>query len=215
MRFGDAIRRLGRMLGGASNTGPAGGAVPPGTSRAGLDPAWRDGFRTAVKEGAARAFQAIRADHPDEQMYVFALYSEDAAMTVCPAANSEEAYARKSRDANPARRVGLRWNTGDWAYEFEHVEMLDGAYRMLIDLRESIGEMEFLESDAPEDVFRTMVAALEELNAEGFFGTGEARERVTVFFTLSDGGEEWEAYSAPRCNPPAVAERFLREVTPG
>jgi hypothetical protein len=212
MRFWDAIRRIGKMPADAV-TGAAPAEFPPRESRSWPDPEWLGRFKAELKQGAARAFQAISADHPDEQIYAFAVYSDDAAMTVCPAANSEEAYAEKISGAKPANLAYYRWNTGDWAYEFEHVEALDGAYTMLNDLRQAMGEDEFYER-AREDVFRTMVAALEELNAENVFGTGAARERITVFFTLSDDGEEWEAYSAPRCNPPAVAERFLRKATP-
>jgi hypothetical protein len=211
MRFWDAVRQLGKKPGDVA-TGPAPAEAPQRVSSAGADPEWLDRFKAEVKQGAARAFEAISADHPGEQIYAFAVYSDDGAMTVCPAANSEEAYAEKSRGAGPSDLMYYRWNTGDWAYEFEHVEVFDGACEMLNDLRQAMGEEAYY--TLREDVFRTMVAALEELNVEGAFGMGAARERITVFFTISDGGEEWEAYSAPRCNPPAVTERFLRETNP-
>lgn len=211
MRFWNALRRIGDERGDAA-TGAAPVESPPRVSNSGADPAWLDRFKAQVKQGAAHAFDAISADHPGEQIYAFAVYSDDCAMTICPAANSEEAYSEKSRGADPSYLVYYRWNTGDWAYEFEHVEMLDGAYAMLQDLRQAMGEEAYYKG-VRNDVFRTMVAALEELNMENVFGTGAARERITVFFTISDGGEEWEAYSVPRCNPPAVAERFLRETS--
>jgi hypothetical protein len=208
MRFWNALRRIGEKPGDAA-TRPAPLESPLRVSNSGADPEWLDRFKAQVKQGAARAFKAISADHPGEQIYAFAVYSDDGAMTVCPAANSEEAYSEKSRCADPSDLVYYRWNTGDWAYEFEHVEAFDGACAMLNDLRQAMGEEAYYEG-VRNDVFRTMVAALEELNGENVFGTGAARERITVFFTISDGGEEWEAYSVPRCNPPAVAERFLR-----
>lgn len=210
IRFWDAIRQIGKKPG-DSATGPAPAEFPQKVSNSGADPEWLDRFKAEVKQGAARAFEAISADHPGEQIYAFAVYSDNGAMTVCPAANSEEAYSEKSRAADPSHLVHYRWNTGDWAYEFEHVEVFAGAVAMLDDLRRAMGEEAYYRG-VREDVFRTMAAALEELNVENVFGTGAARERITVFFTISDGGEEWEAYSVPRCNPPAVAERFLRET---
>jgi hypothetical protein len=211
MRFWDAIRRIGKKPGDAA-PGPAPVEFPLRVSSSGTDPEWLDRFKAQVKQGAAQAFKAFSADHPGEQIYAFAVYSDGGAMTICPAANSEEAYSEKSRGADPSDLVYYRWNTGDWAYEFEHVEAFDGASAMLDDLRQAMGEEAYF-NDAHEDVFKTMVAALEELNMENVFSTGAARERITVFFTISDGGEEWEAYSVPRCNPPAVAERFLRETS--
>lgn len=176
------------------------------------DPGRLAEFREAVKQGAARAFQATCADHEDEQIYAFALYTDGDAMTVCPAANSEEAYARKSKGEDPSELAILRWATAEWAYEFEHVEFFADAQVIQHDL------LRPFDWDAPdafrEELCRAMVAALEELNAANVFGTGPARDRVTVFFTISDSAdaEHWEEYSVRRCNPPQVAERFLRSL---
>lgn len=170
-------------------------------------------FKDMVTQATGRAFNAICADHSGEEIYAFALYSDDGAMTVCPAANSEEALARTvraSESADPSELSYLRWGTGEWAYEFEGVDFFDDARAILNRLLESVDESEF--ESFRDEVFEATVAALEACEAAGVFGVGAGRNKITVFFTVSDseGAEHWEEYSVRRVNPPEVAERFLR-----
>ena len=55
-------------------------------------------LRGEIMDAARRAFEALMRNHPNERFYAFALYSDDGAMTVAPAANSEEAFRRKIND---------------------------------------------------------------------------------------------------------------------
>jgi hypothetical protein len=59
-----------------------------------------------------------------------------------------------------------------------------------------------------------MIRALADLDKEGFFGTGEARERVTLFCTISDSDDApgLENESARRLNPAAVYEAFHQDA---
>ena len=83
-------------------------------------------LRREIKEAARRAFETIANNHPNEQFYAFALYSDDGAMTVVPATNSEEALRRKTQnedrnensqtpDLSPDPMGGewARWFTGE------------------------------------------------------------------------------------------------------
>ena len=55
-----------------------------------------------------------------------------------------------------------------------------------------------------------MTQALGDLDAAGFFGTGEKREAVALFCSISDSddAERLENESAERLNPPTVYEKF-------
>jgi hypothetical protein len=55
-----------------------------------------------------------------------------------------------------------------------------------------------------------MIQVLGDLDAEGFFGTGEDRGATTLFCSVSDSDfAEWlEEESACRLNPVPVYERF-------
>lgn len=131
--------------------------------------------------------------------------------------NSEQAFARTVRaneSADASELAYLRWGTGEWAYEFEHADFFDGACAILSGLIESIGEGEF--ESFRDEVFEATVSALEACNATGVFGVGAGRNKITVFFTVSDseGAERWEQCSVRRVNPPEAAERFLRAFNP-
>lgn len=169
-------------------------------------------LRTEIKEAAKKAFTAVRAEHPDERFYAFALYSDDGAMTVEPAANTEQGLDRKAKeygyDPVPS---WLRWMTGEWAYEADGGENFLKVYEML----ETEGDYD---EDASEEfeafrthVYEAMIAALEDLEAEHFFGVGEAREAITLFCSISDSDDsrQLENESARRLNPPTVYQKFL------
>src|SRR6185436_1685591 len=52
-------------------------------------------FRTTVRDATRFWFTEIREKHPNEKFYAFALYTDDDAITVCDAANTEEALRRQ------------------------------------------------------------------------------------------------------------------------
>jgi hypothetical protein len=188
-------------------------------------------LRREIKEAARHAFEAVQAAHPDETFYAFALYSDDSAMTVCPSANTEEGYERcvKRYQANKSfmdsiasHRISwegcqsdFRWSTAEWAYEYDGHEQFDTVYRM-------INADDRYDEDDPEGfvtfkgrVFASMVLALKDLNAEGYFGARKARRGVTLLCSVSDSGcALWlEEESARRLNPSTVFERFWTERT--
>jgi Domain of unknown function (DUF4303) len=54
-----------------------------------------DILRREIAEGTRRTFAAVRSDCASERLYAFALYSDDGAMAICPAANTEETVRRR------------------------------------------------------------------------------------------------------------------------
>ncbi len=183
-------------------------------------------LRREIKEATRRAFDAVRAQHLDETFYAFALYSDDSAMTVCPAANTEEGcdrcVTRYRADGWYAEAIAshgitfdeemstFRWSTAEWAYECEGSEQFGAVYELVnvegrYDDEDPEGFVNF-----KGRVFASMVMGLRDLDAEGYFGTGEARQRVTLLCSVSDSWcAVWlEEESARRLNPPAVFEAF-------
>src|SRR5690606_1777673 len=78
-----------------------------------------DDLQASIRDAARHVFTRLRGQHPDETFYAFALYTDDGAMTVVPAANSEEglAAALEKAQADPEERSYYRWATAEWAYE--------------------------------------------------------------------------------------------------
>src|SRR5271166_3494257 len=70
--------------------------------------------------------------------------------------------------------------------------------------------------DLRAQAYVAMAMGLRDLDAEGFFGTGPEREKVTIFCSMVDSEETvWlEAESAQLLNPPQVYDRFFAEWLP-
>jgi hypothetical protein len=64
-------------------------------------------------------------------------------------------------------------------------------------------------------VLEMLIDALQALDREGFFGSGLAREAVTLMVYVSDSAlsEKWWPESVRRLNPPAVIDRFQAAVS--
>lgn len=173
-------------------------------------------LRVAVREAAQKSFGDVRAAHADEHFYAFALYTDDGAMTIMPASNTEEGFRRKA-GPQPKEANYYRWATGEWAYEAAGAD----AFQRVYDLLNAGSRYDGPGSDgetAPDfpafknQVIETMISALGELDASGFFGSGTTREQVTLFVSISDSEETTavEDASAQCLNPASVAERFAQ-----
>lgn len=165
-------------------------------------------LRSNIRDAARRAFETVIENHPGERFYAFALYSDDGAMTVLPAVNSEEALLHQARAYGCAPIPNwLRWSTAEWKYEYEGSEHFETAHEML-NVAERCNDAEF--EAFRVELYETMVQALGYLDAENFFGTGARREAVTVFCSISDSedAEHLENESARRLNSLTVYEKF-------
>jgi predicted DNA-binding WGR domain protein len=157
-----------------------------------------------IRDGARRAFQAIRAAHPDETIRLFALGSDDSAMTIVHAAGI--LALGEPGDMDDESEI---WCSAEWPHS-EGDEFLDIAYRMILpchrnDLPCSV-EFDVLHAG----LFEACVAAMEQLDREGFFGTGAVREEV-VLLCQSEGAEDMEG-SIARLNTPRVVGRLERWI---
>ncbi|MGJ7524726.1 DUF4303 domain-containing protein [Variovorax sp. GB1P17] len=157
-----------------------------------------------IREGARRAFQAIRAAHPDETIRLFALGSDDGAMTIVHAASNLALGAPGEMDDESEV-----WCSAEWPYT-EGGEFFDIAYRMIL-----LCHRDDLPCNVEFDVlyaglFEACIAAMEQLDREGFFGTGDVREEV-VLLCQSEGTEDMEG-SIGRLNTLGVVRRLERWI---
>ncbi len=172
-------------------------------------------LRRDVLEAARAALADIRAKAGDDPLYAFALYSDDDAGTIIPAANTERGLASKAKYYGDRVELQyLRWGTAEWEYEGR-----PGAnhFNSICDRLLSLAM-----SDAVPrgkgfvahrwHVYEVAIKALEDLDREGVFGVGKARQEMTVFCTISDSNDarRLERESARRLNPPAVFRRFMK-----
>ena len=164
-----------------------------------------------IANAARKAFKEIQNDHPGERFYAFALYTDDGAMTVEPAANSEEALESSAEEYDESPDTGwLRWGTAEWAYEGEGGDHFNDVYDALNVKNPYDNKDPKAFGVFKQNLFETMILALKSLDDEGFFGTGKDREAVTLFCSVSDSedAEDLEDQSAKRLNSKAVYKRF-------
>ena len=118
----------------------------------------------------------------------------------------------------PAERAYARWATAEWAYEAVGDEHFDAVNALLNapDQDEKTTDLDEAEElrrhhEKGEALLASMVEGLHLLDAEGFFGTGQEREKITLFVSISDSdeAEEAETSSARQLNPPQVAAAFV------
>jgi hypothetical protein len=183
--------------------------------------------RCEIKGAARRAFTEVRSKVGDETLYTFALYSDGDAMSVRAAANTEEGYERRVEKyrSDPSFMEFLkgynlsfspfdyRWGTNEWPYH--HV-----GHGHFDDVCELIGADDRYDESDPDGfdtfkgrLFAAMLLGLKDLDAEGFFGAGEGRGRITLLCSVTDSAEAaWlEEESARRLNPPAVYRAFFEQ----
>lgn len=154
-----------------------------------------------IHAGARKAFTAVRNAHLDQTIDSFALFSDDSAMTIAHAANSTEVLANVAADVNRGDTI---WNCAEWSFD-EGGEYLDIAYRMIL-LRQGDIPWEIDFGQFRTGVFESCISALEQLDREGYFGQGDAREDVILLFQVSDS-EEVEG-AMERLNTPAAFARY-------
>ncbi len=137
-----------------------------------------------LERAVRRAFRDLTKAHPKETPCAFALYSDDGAMTVCPA--FDLASERDARvEAHPDDAEGYTFSTPEWALEGFGAD--DEFEKLCTLVRSRVLSIE--ESAQPfgafkAELFETCVRTLERLRADGFF---DPYPDLLVMFAVSDG----------------------------
>ena len=170
-----------------------------------------------VYQAVTAVFANLQAAHPDEQFYAFALYTDSGSMTICPAANSHEALARKLAEESiePADEdvPYYTWSTSEWTYESWQGEHFDAICTTLRDALESVEDYAHFQAQ----VFQTMTQAMARVRDDGLFARAKPGDAPVLFVTLTDDdeAESVEDASAKTLNSPEVYARFAARYAPG
>ncbi|RYE61805.1 MAG: DUF4303 domain-containing protein [Oxalobacteraceae bacterium] len=172
---------------------------------------WND-IACRLEAAVLTAFDDLFASTLEPGVYALALVTEDGAMSVGMAANTEEAVSirlkaenREPGEAPSREEAWIRWGVGEWCHEGWRDDLFSDVNRLL---RE---DALALRSHAPNSrlagLVEAMTTALEHLR--------QSREALLadtiVFVTLtdSDAVEAVEDASSRRLNPPALRDHFL------
>lgn len=146
-------------------------------------------LKQQIEEATKKAFLEMYEKHGAENIYSFALYSDEGAMTVCPSSNTMETLKKIDNDD----AVYYKYEPAEWTYEMQ------GADQEFNDickvLRTTIEEYEdqYKDEDKYDEWFRkfqaklyaTCIEVLEKLKNENFFKNSIGKD-IFLIFTVSD-----------------------------
>lgn len=168
----------------------------------------------ALAEGIADASRAALAEisercGPHDPVCAFTLYTDDGAMTVCPAMVTEgQVQALTTRHPDDADYY--RYSSAEWPLEGEGAKAaFNGLCTLVADhvlaLPDEDGGAAF--TAFRTQLLETLLQVLERLRRED---PAFARESLMLQVAVSDGDEPAEVLNqwVARLNPPAVAARF-------
>ena len=188
-----------------------------------IDPAQLAG---KVYVAAKAAFTELKRNHPWSQFYAFGLWTDDSLQFLYPMANTEEslteAVQRYQQQVDPkygtvSSHDSLRWSYGDWGFascdeagHFDEVnDLLNANFERMVEADEDDEELEDALSEEVDRLFDAIATGLYRLDLDGFFGSGEARAKVTLML-VGDLAPELIEASVRLLNPPAVYERYMK-----
>ena len=161
------------------------------------------------------SFTELLDENPDHTFYAFGIFTDDSLQFAHPVANSEEALAatvdRYQKEVDPkygchSTLHTMRWAYGDWGFfpdvGGEHFEEVNAIVQENFDAPEEVFESQL------EILFNSVLEGFRRLEAEEFFGTGEARSKITLL-PVGHIDEELADHWVKVLNPPEVNQEWL------
>ncbi|WP_336664284.1 DUF4303 domain-containing protein [Elizabethkingia meningoseptica] len=135
-----------------------------------------------IEDATKKAFLEIYKKAASEEVYAFALYSDEGAMTVCPSANTLKHLDKAETDD----LAYYKFEPAEWKYEMQGAE--EDFNEISASLRKELDEhgnddewfMEF-----QDKLFEICVEVLEKLKNENFFSRITGKD-IFLTFTISD-----------------------------
>lgn len=146
-------------------------------------------LKQQIEEAAKKAFLEMYEKHGAENIYSFALYSDEGAMTVCPSSNTIETLQNVEQDD----AVYYKYEPSEWTYEMQGAN--EDFNDICTNLRTELEKYEIQYRDEEEydqwfqefqsKLYATCIEVLEKLNNENFF-KNIIRKDIFLIFTVSD-----------------------------
>jgi Domain of unknown function (DUF4303) len=139
-------------------------------------------LKQKIKAATKKAFLEIFEKHGEEEIYAFALYSDEGAMTVCPSSNTIKHLETADEDDFDY----YKFSPAEWKYEMKGA---DAAFDEISALLRN--ELDKNEEDNKwfkvfqKQLFEICIATLEELNQENFFKQITGKD-IFLIFSVSD-----------------------------
>ena len=172
----------------------------------------------AVKADARAAWDALKKSHPGERVYAFCIYTTACADFLAPTACGEGGL-REAATYYVKKKIypvfedaveGLRWSIADSPHHDRLLRFEKNAKKVLSrrprpHMLEGAAETREIRAR-----FAAAAAALKELDREGTFGRGAAREKIILLLASGDGEEDSFLAWARRLNPAKVFRAYQK-----
>jgi hypothetical protein len=139
-------------------------------------------FTQQLTQATQAAFTELLAQHPTEEFYSFALYSDEGAMTVCPAANTLGYLATQPPEDLPY----AKFEPAEWQYEMvgAGAQFNELSRQLSARLTEDFADPDDFEQFR-QQLYTTCVAVLDTLRQQRFFDEAAGRP-VFLLVGVSD-----------------------------
>jgi len=172
-------------------------------------------FADRVRDGLRATFTDLLAANPDRSFYAFAIWTDDSLQFAKAAANTEEGLTvtvqHYKKEVDPeynttSTRNSMRWSYGDWEFfpvdAEEHLSDVDAVLSANFNADEDVFEKQI------EPLWHALLEGFHQLDAEGFFGTGAERSKITLLVVghvPDDIVDHWVTV----LNPETVAQQYI------
>ena len=145
-------------------------------------------LRQNIEDATKKAFIEIFEKYGADEIYGFALYSDEGAMTVCPSTNTLKHLTTVDQDDLTYHK----FEPAEWKYEGIGADK--EIEEICTQLREELDENEYLENDEyneewflkfQSELYETCISVLEKLKKENFFKQIIGKD-IFLIFTVSD-----------------------------
>lgn len=141
-----------------------------------------DQLKFKIEQATKQAFTEIYQQHAAEGIYAFALYSDENAMTVCPATNCLTALT----SIDPEDLDYYRFEPAEWAYEMQGADLIFN--QISTELRNTVSQ--YLSQPEKlvqfrDQLYRCCIEVLLKLKQEHFFSQ-LTQQDIFLLFTVSD-----------------------------
>lgn len=139
-------------------------------------------LKQQIENAARKAFLEVYEKHGAEGVYSFALYSDEGAMTVFPAANTLKVMENADEDD----ALYYKYEPAEWTYEMEGAdkEFDEICTQLRAELNKHDDDDQWFE-DFQTKLYSTCIEVLEKLKNENFF-TRITGKDIFLIFTVSD-----------------------------
>ena len=141
-----------------------------------------DQLKIKIEHATKLAFTELYQQHGHENIYAFALYSDEGAMTICPSTNSLAAL----KTVDPQDFQYYQFEPAEWRYEMQGADL---AFNQISDEVRSTS-LQYAEDDQKfiefrQKLYQSCIDVLVKLKQENFF-TQITQQEIFLFFTVSD-----------------------------